>query len=106
MVVNHEVHKLEGAGNRQDINPLPLAYYESSRDDEINLLDLWCVLVKRKVLLGVIMMMCVLLGLGYAMTRPQLFDFYTVLDAALKARGMYYDAFTVTNADVELPTTE
>jgi endonuclease/exonuclease/phosphatase family metal-dependent hydrolase len=30
-------------------------------------------------------------------------DFYTVLDAALKARGMYYDAFTVTNADVELP---
>lgn len=30
-------------------------------------------------------------------------DFYTVLDAALKARGMYYDTFTVTNADVELP---
>lgn len=30
-------------------------------------------------------------------------DFYTVLDAALKARGMYYDAFPVTNADVELP---
>ena len=30
-------------------------------------------------------------------------DFYAVLDAALKARGMYYDAYTVTNADVELP---
>lgn len=30
-------------------------------------------------------------------------DFYTVLDAALKARGMYYQAFMVTNADVELP---
>ena len=30
-------------------------------------------------------------------------DFYEVLDAALKARGMYYDTFTVTNADVELP---
>lgn len=30
-------------------------------------------------------------------------DFYAVLDAALKARGMYYDAFTVTNANVELP---
>lgn len=30
-------------------------------------------------------------------------DFYSVLDAALKARGMYYEAFTITNADVELP---
>ena len=30
-------------------------------------------------------------------------DFYAVLDAALKARGMYYDAYTVTNADVEVP---
>ncbi len=30
-------------------------------------------------------------------------DFYTVLDAALKARGMYYQAFKVTNADVEVP---
>jgi endonuclease/exonuclease/phosphatase family metal-dependent hydrolase len=30
-------------------------------------------------------------------------DFYTVLDAALKARGMYYQAFSNTNADVEVP---
>jgi len=30
-------------------------------------------------------------------------DFYTVLDAALKARGMYYDAYNVTEADVEVP---
>jgi hypothetical protein len=30
-------------------------------------------------------------------------DFYSVLDAALKARGLNYKAYTVTNADVELP---
>jgi len=30
-------------------------------------------------------------------------DFYTVLDAALKARRMEYTAFTVTNADIEMP---
>jgi endonuclease/exonuclease/phosphatase family metal-dependent hydrolase len=30
-------------------------------------------------------------------------DFYTVLNAALKARGMNYTAYTVTNADIELP---
>jgi len=30
-------------------------------------------------------------------------DFYTVLDAALRARGMRYRAFTIKNADVELP---
>jgi hypothetical protein len=30
-------------------------------------------------------------------------DFYSVLDAALKARGLSYKSFTVTNADVELP---
>ncbi len=30
-------------------------------------------------------------------------DFYTVLKAALKARGMHYKAFKINNADVELP---
>jgi endonuclease/exonuclease/phosphatase family metal-dependent hydrolase len=30
-------------------------------------------------------------------------DFYEVLNAALKARGMNYIAYTVTNADIELP---
>lgn len=30
-------------------------------------------------------------------------NFFDVLDAELKARGMYYQAFKVTNADVELP---
>jgi len=30
-------------------------------------------------------------------------DFYTVLDAALQARGLNYTAYTVTNADIEMP---
>ena len=30
-------------------------------------------------------------------------DFYTTLNAALKARGLYYQAFFVTNADIEMP---
>ena len=30
-------------------------------------------------------------------------DFSTVLNAALEARGLHYDAYTVTNADIELP---
>lgn len=30
-------------------------------------------------------------------------DFYTVLNAALLARGMEYTAYTVTNADIEMP---
>lgn len=38
-----------------------------------------------------------------AQAEDLVIDFYAVLDAALKARGMYYDAYTVTNADVELP---
>ena len=87
MAINHEVHKLESTGNRQDVNPVPLTYYESSRDDEINLLDLWCVLVKRKVLLGVIMLLSVLLGLGYAMIQPQLFTFYTAIDIGSRVEG-------------------
>jgi hypothetical protein len=32
-----------------------------------------------------------------------LIDFYSVLDAALQMRGMDYTAFTVTNADIEMP---
>ena len=30
-------------------------------------------------------------------------DFYSVLDDALKARGLYYDAYSLPNADIELP---
>jgi len=30
-------------------------------------------------------------------------DFYATLDAALKARGLYYDAYAITNADIEMP---
>lgn len=30
-------------------------------------------------------------------------DFYSVLDAALQMRGMDYTAFTITNADIEMP---
>ncbi len=30
-------------------------------------------------------------------------DFYSILNAALQARGMDYTAFTVTNADIEMP---
>lgn len=30
-------------------------------------------------------------------------DFYSILDAALKARGLNYQAFIVTNADIEMP---
>ena len=84
MAVNQEVNKLENTGNLKNINTVPLAYYESPQDDEINLLDLWCVLVKRKTLFIVVLLLCVMLGLGYAMTRPQLFDFYTVIEIGSK----------------------
>ncbi len=30
-------------------------------------------------------------------------DFYSTLDAALRARGLYYDAYAVKNADIEMP---
>lgn len=30
-------------------------------------------------------------------------DFYTVLNEALEARGLYFDTYAVTNADIELP---
>ena len=77
MAVNQEVNNIE---NLKNINTVPLAYYESPQDDEINLLDLWCVLLKRKTLFAVVLLLCVMLGLSYAMTRPQLFDFYTIIE--------------------------
>ncbi|MBC2713222.1 MAG: endonuclease/exonuclease/phosphatase family protein [Desulfosarcina sp.] len=33
-------------------------------------------------------------------------DFHSILDAALKARGLNYDAYVVTNADIEMPMLE
>ena len=84
MVLNQETDKLENAGNMKNINTVPLAYYESHQDDEINLLDLWLVLTKRKFLFLCVLIVCSLLGLSYALSQPNVYDFSTSIEIGSK----------------------
>ncbi|MCW8853117.1 MAG: Wzz/FepE/Etk N-terminal domain-containing protein [Gammaproteobacteria bacterium] len=84
MAVNQEVDTLE---NMKNINTVPLAYYESHHEDEINLLDLWCVLAKRKRLFNMVLLLCVLLGLTYAIIKPQLFNYSAAIEIGSRVHG-------------------
>jgi len=56
-------------------------------DDEINLIDLWLVIMRRKWLALIIFLLCVFLGLFYAVTRPVRFEYRTGIELARAIGG-------------------
>lgn len=55
---------------------------QSMAEDEISLVDLWLVLMRRKgVVLG-ITVLCLALGVGYAMQKPVVYDYRTGIELA------------------------
>jgi len=51
-------------------------------DDEISLVDLWLVLVRRKLLIISVFFMCLVLGSVYAFTRPVQYEYRTGIELA------------------------
>ena len=54
----------------------------SDYDDEISLIDLWLVLVRRKLLIISVFLLCLVLGSGYALTRPLRYEYRTGIEQA------------------------
>jgi len=79
MALNQEVQR-SNEENMKYVQTVPVAYYENHSADEINLLDLWLALVKRKNLFFAVLVFCALLGVSYALIKPRAFDFYAALD--------------------------
>ncbi|MDH5474028.1 MAG: Wzz/FepE/Etk N-terminal domain-containing protein [Gammaproteobacteria bacterium] len=79
MTVNNEELK--------QLKTMPVAYYAADSNDEISLLDLWLVLIKRKnVFLGVLIVF-VLSGLFFAVLKPDTYGFSTSIEIGTKIQA-------------------
>lgn len=76
--------------NMKQLRAVPVAYYKANPDDEINLLDLWLVLVKRKKLFYICVLCVSLLGALYALIRPSVYNFSAVLEIGNRIQGHEY----------------
>lgn len=64
------------AFTRDTRTPLPPA---PGYDDEISLIDLWIILVRRKWVVAGVLLFCVLLGLGWVLLKPPSYQYETTI---------------------------
>ena len=55
---------------------------DNAYDDEISLIDLWLVLVRRKLIILSVFFLCLVLGIVYAFTRPDRYEYRTGIELA------------------------
>lgn len=91
--MDSEIGNLRHEQGREDPFHLP--------EDEINLLDLWRVLVRRRRLIFGIWLACVLAGGAYAMLAPPSYEFLTSIEIGADARGEMIDSPGTIRAKVE-----
>jgi len=60
---------------------------DAGYEDEINLLDLWLVLSKHRYVILIVALACLILGGGYAMTRPVLYEYGAALQIGSMSAG-------------------
>ena len=61
--------------------------YESGYEDEINLVDLCVVLVKRRILVAVVVALCVLTGMMFALLIPAKYQYSTSIELGTRLGG-------------------
>jgi len=83
MALNQDVRRVDEEDVKY-IQALPVAYHEVNSDDEINLLDLWLVIIKRKNLFFVVLLLSLLCGFSYVLFKPQNFNFSTIVEIGNK----------------------
>lgn len=80
----------------QDKN-LP-AYHPYNDEEEISLIDLWLVLVRRRAVFAIVVIACLSVGLLYAFTAPRMYQYSTSIEIGTRAIGAEISMF-------ELPQT-
>jgi len=86
MASNQDVHRVDGDEVKY-IQAVPVAYHEINSGDEINILDLLIVIVKRKNLFFIILLLCSLLGASFALYKPQVFVFSSYIEIGIMTQG-------------------
>lgn len=72
--------------NKQHMSPVSAPQYghptpfDHPQDDEINLLDIWCILAKRKNLILGISLLVTLIGSSYAILKPEIYAYSTAIE--------------------------
>jgi capsular polysaccharide biosynthesis protein len=65
--------------------------YENTYEDEINLVDLWLVLMQRRALVMVVAGLCVLAGLAIALLLPAKYQYSTTIEIGTRLNGTQVD---------------
>ncbi|HEY9050428.1 MAG TPA: Wzz/FepE/Etk N-terminal domain-containing protein, partial [Gammaproteobacteria bacterium] len=82
---------VDGAGNEsrsvRSEKYMPVMFQESNHDDEINLIDLWLILVKRKQVLLYTVGLCVALGLLYVVIKPDVYRYFASIEIGVMSHG-------------------
>jgi len=66
---------------------LPPHLYESGYEDEINLVDLWLVLMKHRTLIVIVVALCVLAGVMFALLTPAKYQYSTSIEIGTRLSG-------------------
>ncbi|HHI93652.1 MAG TPA: hypothetical protein ENK04_09105 [Gammaproteobacteria bacterium] len=61
--------------------------YENGYEDEINLVDLWLVLVKHRTLMVAVVVLCVLAGIMFALLVPPKYQYSTSIELGTRLSG-------------------
>ena len=78
------------ASNELELDKRNLQYVvmDSRAEDEISLVDLWLVLVKRKNVFFFIFLISLVMGLFYAITKPLAYEFSTSIEIGSRVNGV------------------
>lgn len=66
---------------------LPTYSHQNGYEDEINLVDLWLVLMKRRTLIAVLAMLCLLAGIMFALLMPSKYHYSTSIEIGTRLDG-------------------
>ncbi|NOX92233.1 MAG: hypothetical protein GXP18_07230 [Gammaproteobacteria bacterium] len=66
---------------------LPPHLYESAYEDEINLVDLWLVLMRHRTLMAVVVASCVVAGIVFAVLTPAKYQYSTSIELGTRLSG-------------------
>jgi len=77
--------------------PMPEMRYE----DEISLIDLWLIVMRRKMLVITIFLFCTIAALAFALTQPLTFSFTTIVNVGSNENGQPFESLETIQAKLE-----
>jgi len=83
---------------RRQINtPMQEMHYE----DELSLVDLWLIIMRRKMLVIAIFLLCTIAALAFALTQPLTFSFTTIVNVGSNVNGQPFESLETIQAKLE-----